>query len=793
MKRLFTLFILLSTTLFSYSQSQKDMQKQLEEAKKKMEQLKSNPQFQQAMQKAQEAMKKVKSDPKIKKAMAENKAQLDSMKKSNPQLANVELPDLDKMEVPSMPNFDSIGKAMDKATGQLQAYSNAMDQEVPKLNIFHHAEKLHPISKSELLSLTNSIIKKIKPVFGPVDLNNLNAMLKDTSINIPGTGAFLLATGGSTNAALFLISHGILKDPSNPWAINDLGVYYRNKMDYETALKCFFYANKITAEKNTAINTNIGWAAAYYGDFDGAEKYFDKALAVDDNFTSAIEGEALLAYQKGDISALMKCLEKEIKFMGISGGSGPSDAFGEFCGGIISEINTGNLDNQPTDPNEDHTFDNPHPNHGQDPPPGASVDDISYRRYQKIFINDPKEIWNTVGECSLQGIQSMKELKQRSLQISQKLKTLKPLVQTPYRDNEGNLIYPNSFSKYVQLFVLIDQSFEKRTAWYISKLEKKLNLLRKDVINHDMDMNLQYNNGLLACGKLPDGDAKDACVNDLNCKWIPKMYHSKNNDLDAVSKLWDDYFTSTAKAIQWYIDASAPMISRVHEEGWNEYLNMRRELAVRKSIISAYARWGEALGDINSPVALFIKAKAPACAPIEVAGVTPDPFSKAPKYIKEFEGPCFDVPINSLGIGLTADVNCHSTTIGFEAGPFKGFYTHSDDPIYAQNNGYTNNVGFTASVSKDLEIVKLESDIDPATDKRHEWTPVKGGSVGLEGSVDLKFDNNWNFTSGSSNISASAEVGGFKVGGISATRTVQMVAGQLNVNPLQVNTSGPSL
>jgi tetratricopeptide (TPR) repeat protein len=782
LKTILIFFLLITGQIYLFAQT-KDMQKQIEEARKKMEQLQKNPQFKQAMQKAQEAMKKVKSDPEIQKAMAANKTQLDSMKKTNPALANVVLPDLNSMQIPAMPNFDSIGKVMDKASAQFQTYSKTMDQEVPKLNAFHHAEKLHQLSESELLSLVNGILKKIKPAFNPVDLNNLNAMLKDTSIYAPGTGAFLLATGGSTNAALFLICNGILKNSSNPWAINDLGVYYRNQMDYETALECYFYANKINKERNSAINTNIGWAAAYYGDFDDAEKYFEKALAIDNNFTSAIEGEALLAYQKGDIAALLKCLAKEIKFMGISGGSGPSVAFGELCGGIISENNTGNLDNQSTDPNEDHTFDNPNPNDGQDPPPGADVDDITYPRYKKIFINDAKDIWKTIGECSLQGMQSMKELKQRSFQVSQKLKTLKPLVQTPYRDDEGNLVYPNSFSKYVQLFDVIDQSFEKRTAWYISQLEKKLNPLREDVVNRDMDMNMQYNNALLACGKLPDGDPKDACIREVNCKWIPKMYKSKNNDLDVVAKLWDDYYTHTAKAIQWYIDASAPFISRVHEEGWNEYLNLKREFAVRKAIISAYGRWGEALGDILSPICAFIGAKVPSCAPVEVAGVAPDPFSKKPKHIKEFEGPCFDVPVNSLGIGLTADINCHATTIGFEAGPFKAFYTHVDDPIYAQNHEYTNEVGTTISASKDVAIVKLEGN-------NAEKSIVSAGA-GVEGSVDLKFDNNWNFTSGSSSISASANVGGINMGGISATRTVEMVAGQLHVNPLSVTTTAP--
>ncbi|HEY5462370.1 MAG TPA: hypothetical protein VIJ95_03875 [Hanamia sp.] len=783
MKRIMIFLLFLFATFCAKAQAPQNAQKQIEDAQKMLKQMQSDPKIQAAMKRAQQAMNKVKSNTQLQNQMAQRSLRLDSLKKTDPAYANMKTPDNDNMQIIG---FDSIGSMLNVASQQAQNLSQITNQTNPKQDISHHAESLTKLTATSLSASVNNILKKVKEQLDFVTLSNLNAMGKDTSINTAGTGAFLLASGASTNAALYLICQGILKSPKNPWAINDLGVYYRDQMDIEKALQCYFYANVLDTGKNTAINTNIGWAAAYYGDFDVSEKYFDKALAIDSNFTSANEGEAMLAYARGDFGALWKILAKEVKNISYNSSTfddGLSDDFATTCANAATETE-GNLDNQTTDPTNDPTFDNPNPDDGnsQDPPPGADVDDIQYKRYKKVFVSDPKQIMSAIGEGALQNAKSYKELQNRQTALLQEFKSLKPLVQMPYIDDEGNLVYPNRFSKYVDLLTPVEISFEKRKAWYINKLEKKLELLRKDVINHDMDMGKQYSKDWSACGKL-NGDAANECVQEVQCKWIPQMYKSKNSDLDAIANLWNEYYDHTANAIQWYIDASAPFISRVHDAGWNQYLNDKREFKVRAAIIQAYGWWLDALGDIASNVST-IQQNPPACPAVEVAGVAPDPFSKKPKHIKEFEGYCYDIKSNAFGSGLSEEETCHATTISFEKGPIKVFYTHVNEPIYAQNNGYTNKIGTTISASKDIDIVKLEG-------KDGEEKSIVSASAGIEGSVDLKFDNNWDFTSGSTSISASGDIGGISMGGISATRTVEMVAGQLQVNPLSVTTSGP--
>jgi hypothetical protein len=155
----------------------------------------------------------------------------------------------------------------------------------------------------------------------------------------------------------------------------------------------------------------------------------------------------------------------------------------------------------------------------------------------------------------------------------------------------------------------------------------------------------------------------------------------------------------------------------------------------------------------------------------------PDPFSKKPKHIKEYEGPCYDqtYPLGFGGIEET----CHSSKFYIGGGPFKAFYEHMNDPIAAQNNNYTHKIGTDISVSKDVDIVKFG-------DK-----PVVSASAGVEGKLEAQFNDNWQLTGGSSSVGASADIGGLNLGGIEASRTMEVVDGQINVSPLQVKATGP--
>jgi tetratricopeptide (TPR) repeat protein len=780
MKNTLILFLLACAACGARAQAPRNTQKELQQAQQKLKELQSDPQVRAALQKARHAMDSMKSNPEVQKQMAQSRHLLDSMKKANPAMAGVTTAGAGKMIVP---DIDSLSASLDKAAGVLQNVSQTMNQALPKQDAFHHAERLAALSRQDMTALAGAVLEAASHRTDGMTRTALEKMARDTSINIAATGAFVLASGGSKDAAAFLICTGLLKRPGDRWAVNDLGVYFRDLGRYEKALQCYFYAHRLDSGRSKVIDVNIGWAAAYYGDFTTARSYFEKALALDGNYSQALEGEALLAYQQGDIPKLFACLAREVTSMGVGGASGPSDDFAAVCGEAYADqaVSSGS---QGANPNDDHSFDHPAADQGssQDPPPGAEVDPVTYPNFKKVFISDAKQLMAAHLACIAQAKEAQKSINYLVSEEKQTMQRRKPLYPAPYA--EGNkLVYPRSFARFVDLFSIVAMQFDRRLDWDTKALLKKVNAYREQMVPRDGDMMTQYNNGLIKCAKL-DGPAGDACVRQLQCTWIPKLYHSKQNDLDVISKAWDDYDSQVASAIQWYIDATGPFISRVHDEDWNRYLNLERELAVRGAILGAYGNWDYCLGAITSPIVYYIQMPAPACAPTEVAGVKPpDPFSRKPKHLQEFEGPCYDITTNSFGLGLSAEETCHATTISLEAGPFKVFYTHVDDPVYAQNNGYANNMGADINVSKEVDIVKVGEGEDEKT--------LLSGSAGVEGKVSLNFDDNWRFISGSSSVGASASVGGLNLGGIEATRTVEMVSGQLNVNPLSVTTTPP--
>lgn len=641
------------------------------------------------------------------------------------------------------------------------------------------------MSKNSLLALAALTIKSAQSKLDVVSLGNLHTMINDTSINKANIGAFFLATGASPDAALFLICHSIIENPGDIWAINDLGVYYRNTMDYERSLQCFLYANTLDTGKNTAINTNIGWASAYYGDFDAANKYFNKALSVNQNFQSANEGEATVAYARGDIKALFQCLAKEIKYIGGGGsGGGPSGTFASTCGGVYSQNNAENGGNPSSDPGNDHTFDNSSPDDAPDAPPGADVDDIMFPKFRKAFVSKPEDIAQGFKTGTEQGTAAMHHMKSRVAQLIQMQKGLKPLGQKPYTDAEGYLIYPTNFEKYVDLLAPIDELLGNRLAWYRGKLSVKLKALNKDVSHHDADMVKQYLNALAACND--DG----ACERRVKCDWLPRLYGSKNNDLDVIARMWDDYYKKVFGAIQWYVDATGPLISHVHQQGWNQFLNARRQYRVRVAIIGAYSMWTMALGEILTDMCAVIKLPTPDCPPIEMRGVSaPNPFSKKPKHIKEFEGKCYNMKFD-CGIGGIEE-NCHTTKFFIGIGPAKLFLEHVDDPIYAQNHEYANKVGGTLSADMMIGLNSDNEYKEMGLDPEEQFAGAKAGiDAKVEGTLWLQFNANNQITGVGVEGSASAEAGfsgevkgGAKVEanssvGIEGTKSWQLVASQ---------------
>ena len=129
---------------------------------------------------------------------------------------------------------------------------------------------------------------------------------------------------------------------------------------------------------------------------------------------------------------------------------------------------------------------------------------------------------------------------------------------------------------------------------------------------------------------------------------------------------------------------------------------------------------------------------------------------------------------------------CHSTKYYLGYGDSKLFWEHVKDPLYAQDNNYSNKAGATIGVSKMLGV-----------EEEDEGSGVKfaaGLNVKAEATIWGQWNEKGQFTGAGSDVNASAEAdaeiakGNFKLGGsqaagIDASNTYKIVAGQLQTGP----------
>lgn len=791
MKKLLLLLPAVFLTVSVMGQLTADQQKQVDEAMKKMQQMQQDPAVRAKMQKMQHMMDSLKKDTAIQNRMKQTGAQLDQLKKTHPELAGYSTPGMSSM--PTMPNFDSMSRQLKKNTQLMNSYSSMMNQTMPKSNPLHHAEKLQHLSAAAMQALARSVLKQVMQQINPIKLSDLKQVLGGCH-NLAGLGAFLLANSATTPETMYIVCNALVKNPADTWSANNLGVYFRGQMQYEPALQCFFYAQALDSGKSAILATNIGWASMYYGDLDAASKYFNISSALDPDFLSPLEGLALLAFQRGDLQALVQCLGKELDATmrtgqsgqggGVGGGHGSgeqaSDAFvDQAATTYVQSVKT--LDDQP-DPTQDHSLDNLAGDDGpdQDPRPGADVIDVTYPEYRPIFVGRAEDLIQTQAPCVKFMQQSVNRLTTLHKNLQQEQSSLTPLATTQTTDGSGTLVISKSFRKFVDLMAEANRLFERRVYWWTKKYDDDYKPWPMRMFNKNMDNVKGFTNDAKGC---PNPDPDDKCSNRVLCRWIPIMTTSCNSDIESMTRIWNPYWNHLHEDIQWYINVTGPLISRVHDVGWNQYLNDSRIYYITMAVFQAYNRWASAV--ISIPIPMLVGRTLPDCT-IDINGMDPpDPFSQKPKKIKQFQGPCYDhdYPIGLLSIEET----CNTTkyTIGYKN--IGLFWETAKDPVYAQNN-FANRAGANFKVDYSLGVEDIPIGKTKLT-----------YSAGIDTKAEASIWGDWNtkgqFTGGGSDVNASVtasgeisaggplKVGGSQSIGVDATSTYKVVAGQLQTGP----------
>ncbi len=324
--------------------------------------------------------------------------------------------------------------------------------------------------------------------------------------------------------------------------------------------------------------------------------------------------------------------------------------------------------------------------------------------------------------------------------------------------------------------------FERRITWYKQQHVKKIKPLPLDMFNHAQDMQNQFFKNLGACPV--DEPARDRCENRVKCSWIPIMTGSCNSDIESVTRVWNEYWNNVHDAIQWYINVTGPLISRIHDVGWNNYVNSKRIATVRTAVLESYSNWAVDIQFI--PVPVLVGQPVPSC-PIDINGMDPpDPFSQKPKHIREYPGPCYDLDYSMSELAGIQET-CHTIKYYLGKGPLKVFWETVKDPLYAQDNNYTNKVGTNIGVSK---LIGIEEE-----DEESKIKFSAGVNLKAEASAWAQWNDKGQFTGAGSSVSAGVEAGAdiskgdFKFGGttslvgIDASNTYKVVAGQLQTGP----------
>ncbi len=452
-----------------------------------------------------------------------------------------------------------------------QAKDKMMKDGIPLENVSKHAASVAPITTTSLLTLVKALQTSSLAKVDGLLKTKIIAIASRKDSNAAATGMLLYANGLEVNASRYLIGSGIIKNIKDPWAINSLAVLYKNNSDYEHALALFKYAEKL-ADSTPVIKTNIGWAAAYYGDFVAAKTYFLKALQIDPQHGGAMQGMAMIAYAQGDIKTFFEHLAKQIKGFGGARGEEPSGRFVDY----VEDMYLTDPVKRKEDPFTDHAFDNDATDN--DPPRGnvggADQQVDAFPQFNSAFILEPFQLDDNLSDIRLSHQQLNKQSDDASLQLSQMKQGLPPLSLPPYADDHGDIITPRNYENEFKLFHIVEILYQRREANIALQYIKETNQLGKQIDG------------------MGEGIYKELNTKRDPCATSPKSYPLLKTALGMNYTVWQKYHLKSLDNATWFIQATSAYIGKVHEVKLNDYLNARRNFLVKANLITyTYGRW----------------------------------------------------------------------------------------------------------------------------------------------------------------------------------------------------------
>jgi tetratricopeptide (TPR) repeat protein len=738
-------------------------------------------QVQDQMKKAQELIKKQMGDkvPQLLEAMKKAQAQIDQANRQldstnktlpadkqipagNTRLSDMKMADPAKMIGDINKNLEKNMAALTQAQANRAAHA---DNNLPAMVVTAKSSALPALNDSTLQVLVKQLLV---PVTKSLDSANhflhlkLDGVIKDVKVDVPATGIAFFTIGVPKYVSRYLICKGALAKPHNAWALNNLGIMLRDMKKYKQAIPVFKRA--LNFSKSDTIQVNMGWAMAYFGDFNGAKVAFNAALAVDPEFTPAYEGLATVAYKQGDRLAVFACLLKEIKGFGKKGKKGPSPAFVDLAESI-SDQQTMDQMGKPSaaNPEDDHTYDNPDGDEGNEEVTENNTEEMpNYPSMGGFFAQDVDHVTQN-NLAFLKNYQVIKTAIAASrANVAARQSGLTRLHTAPKYDDEGNRVGTYNYERHYKIFHRIHVQFEERVSYIHKQFDEEMDPLMKNITLQNADMVRDYLKELQKC-------TNEDCVNAVNCIWIPKLHNQASTNLGAVSAVWTRFFKRMIDNANWYIGASSPFIKRMAQDDWNKYMNAIREDDCRQARLGLYTKWLPAQACVSAGLDPYLPLYHTLNCIIPVREIQhgTDPSTVKTKKLLTYPDYC-DPKVSTYQVPFGAgnfDSSCSGWSISIgsdEASAFfgKSFGKHKEED--------TNRAGISLGISKDIGGTAGGIELK--------------GSVGATVKLGYDFDNHGNMVDKFVELEGTAGVSGkATTGNDVADKTLGLPSGSAGV------------
>ncbi|WP_428330571.1 hypothetical protein [Mucilaginibacter sp.] len=610
--------------------------------------------------------------------------------------------------------------------------------------------------RAQILAYAQAMVTAAIPkmnLLNPMLKRSIDDVLKDSTITAQAQGMEMLATGAPLPVVQYMVAKGVLKQPSNPWAANALGVIMRADNRYKEAIQCFKYAYWINP--CMLIKCNLAWAIAYYGDFITAKRYFHEVLNIVPHYNSAWEGLGMIAYQQGDTATLFQCLAAQLNVTDLGGpDDGPSDSFVSFCGGVKMDqdmANVGKSQDYSTPPPAGD--DNEGGDEGnQDPPPTAGSEYPTFPSMGGIFAQNIEDLQNKLkGAASFR--QSILDAKKKS-QDNEKaaFNNLSKMDERPYTDDQGMKVTPFHYSKFVTEFHGVQAEFAGRVGYvmkqYYDNQQKLINSMAANGIAF-------YNDYITATKQCTGKDTM--CEHNIICEFKQKSRALLGSELTGASTGFTTAFMQLKDQIDWYIDATSPIIKRMHKPDWNHYLNATRRDDINQAVLNIYDNWVVIQTVICSPELLSMMHAPTACISelrsINDAGASAQGPKPTETKLKKYEtppAPCdkmFNMDKNYTYANIHRD--CDGTRVAVypivahaggsvDAGPLHGSaeaIARLGFVMQTINKTGQTRVGTTGNISAEVSLGVGVKDGDQLTQSN------ASAGAGASAKVDLNYDS----------------------------------------------------